>query len=263
MSNWKSALSFSPLFCHFTVLSLKYIYVLILSSDGRRQPPGSSHYYFVDILICLTISLGSIYKLKSFHNIYNEEILMATAADQTPCCDLNTTLELIGIFFCVFVVLLIIFLYIRYLLLWQLPAVGGPAPIERWRRPKTGLDPSAIADLPSFAFQQHGKAKCIVVECAVCLNAVEEGETVRLLPACEHMFHARCIDLWLLSKSTCPICRAETEPETIKVAVSSAMEVRSGETSAVEEEKMGSSSLFQGMWSERRRDGIEDLGSNV
>ncbi|KAG6588064.1 RING-H2 finger protein ATL52, partial [Cucurbita argyrosperma subsp. argyrosperma] len=45
-------------------------------------------------------------------------------------------------------------------------------------------------------------------ECAVCLSAFEDGEEVKKLPRCTHMFHAPCIDMWLYSHSDCPLCRA-------------------------------------------------------
>jgi E3 ubiquitin-protein ligase RNF38/44 len=48
--------------------------------------------------------------------------------------------------------------------------------------------------------------------CSVCLGALQLGETVRLLPACLHLFHVECIDPWLDAHSTCPICRSDTEP---------------------------------------------------
>ncbi|KAM3340913.1 RING-H2 finger protein ATL33-like [Capsicum galapagoense] len=45
-------------------------------------------------------------------------------------------------------------------------------------------------------------------ECPVCLTAFVEGEEVRQLMTCKHMFHFNCIDKWLCSKSSCPVCRA-------------------------------------------------------
>jgi E3 ubiquitin-protein ligase ATL41 len=51
-----------------------------------------------------------------------------------------------------------------------------------------------------------------VVECAVCLSIVEDEEMMRLLPNCNHSFHVGCIDKWLASHSTCPICRTKVEP---------------------------------------------------
>ncbi|GJP45165.1 hypothetical protein CLOM_g4574 [Closterium sp. NIES-68] len=52
-------------------------------------------------------------------------------------------------------------------------------------------------------------------ECAVCLGDYDEGERIKLLPPCGHRFHADCIDLWLSSKSTCPICRKDLRPDSV------------------------------------------------
>lgn len=46
-------------------------------------------------------------------------------------------------------------------------------------------------------------------ECSVCLSGFSEGEDVRKLPKCKHLFHSECIDMWLYSHSNCPLCRAE------------------------------------------------------
>ncbi|CAN6278134.1 unnamed protein product [Urochloa humidicola] len=94
-----------------------------------------------------------------------------------------------------------------------------------------GLSPSAVAALPSFAFRR-GAALAAVgggegsgsgrgwAQCAVCLSFVQEGEVVRRLPACTHLFHVCCIDMWLRSHSTCPLCRATVEPAVAKEASS-------------------------------------------
>ncbi|KAL6838620.1 hypothetical protein ACP4OV_031577 [Aristida adscensionis] len=46
-------------------------------------------------------------------------------------------------------------------------------------------------------------------DCAVCLEAFEAGERCRLLPRCEHSFHAACVDPWLRKSRVCPVCRAD------------------------------------------------------
>ncbi|KAF3965096.1 hypothetical protein ACB098_06G120500 [Castanea mollissima] len=84
--------------------------------------------------------------------------------------------------------------------------------------PKTGLDPLVIQSLPIFVFKQRDAedgAASTVIECAVCLSMLEKEEIARLLPNCKHIFHAECIDKWLSSHSTCPICRTEAEPRVL------------------------------------------------
>jgi hypothetical protein len=39
----------------------------------------------------------------------------------------------------------------------------------------------------------------------ICLEAVKPGDSMRTVP-CLHSFHKDCIDPWLRTKSTCPIC---------------------------------------------------------
>ncbi|KAG5149866.1 hypothetical protein JHK82_016747 [Glycine max] len=82
--------------------------------------------------------------------------------------------------------------------------------------PNSGLDPAIIASLPTFAVKakvsEGGCSGATVVECAVCLSALEGEEKAKLLPNCNHFFHVDCIDTWLDSHSTCPLCRAEVKP---------------------------------------------------
>ncbi|KAK2635923.1 hypothetical protein Ddye_030715 [Dipteronia dyeriana] len=45
------------------------------------------------------------------------------------------------------------------------------------------------------------------VECAVCLNRIEEEEEIREL-RCDHLFHRACLDRWVgYEHVTCPLCR--------------------------------------------------------
>lgn len=73
-----------------------------------------------------------------------------------------------------------------------------------------GLDDAAIKTLPLSLFSRS-KAKLPAAtnrDCAVCLFEFEDGEWLRTLPICAHSFHVECIDVWLRSHATCPLCRA-------------------------------------------------------
>ncbi|KAL2491857.1 E3 ubiquitin-protein ligase ATL6 [Abeliophyllum distichum] len=77
-----------------------------------------------------------------------------------------------------------------------------------------GLDASILETFPTFPYSEvkdHKIGKG-ALECAVCLNEFEDNETIRLIPKCDHVFHAECIDAWLESHVTCPVCRANLVP---------------------------------------------------
>lgn len=44
-------------------------------------------------------------------------------------------------------------------------------------------------------------------ECAICINNFKTGDCLRKLPSCGHAFHRSCIDLWLLRRADCPLCK--------------------------------------------------------
>ncbi|XP_043700307.1 E3 ubiquitin-protein ligase ATL41-like [Telopea speciosissima] len=81
-------------------------------------------------------------------------------------------------------------------------------------QPKAGLNPSVIASIPVFAYRRTEQLdETNTTECTICLSSLEDGEMVRLLPNCKHLFHVECIDMWLSFHSTCPICRKGAEPQ--------------------------------------------------
>ncbi|KAI9091061.1 hypothetical protein K1719_028331 [Acacia pycnantha] len=77
-----------------------------------------------------------------------------------------------------------------------------------------GIDPELLNTfpiLPSSAVKQlkFGSAS---PECAVCLTEFDHRDKLRLLPKCNHVFHSKCIDIWLASHVTCPVCRVKLKP---------------------------------------------------
>ena len=109
-----------------------------------------------------------------------------------------------------------------------LPTTVAPARA----RAACGLVDAAIDALPAFAYARPGacgaegggggskSGRCAL--CPVCLEDVEAGEMVRQLPACRHLFHVECVDMWLHSHATCPLCRCQVSPQQVGVKLTAA-----------------------------------------
>lgn len=103
------------------------------------------------------------------------------------------------------------------------PSGGGHGSANRARpgfstgnssRKDSGVERSVIDALPVFKFASLQGLK-EGLECAVCLSRFEGSEVLRLLPKCSHAFHVDCVDTWLESHSTCPLCRHRVEPQDV------------------------------------------------
>ncbi|XP_020252337.1 RING-H2 finger protein ATL66-like [Asparagus officinalis] len=71
-----------------------------------------------------------------------------------------------------------------------------------------GLGRRVIDSLP---VQLHGKDRMGLGEesmCSICLSVFVEGEKVKVLPECGHVFHTACVDEWFRTQCSCPMCRA-------------------------------------------------------
>lgn len=91
--------------------------------------------------------------------------------------------------------------------------------VERWGQLKPaaamefcgGLLPFEFGDLPRHSINRNGSA------CAICLSEMTVGECARTLPRCGHVFHRACIDLWLLHRTSCPLCKSDVRcPQALK-----------------------------------------------
>ncbi|CAM0955323.1 unnamed protein product [Alopecurus aequalis] len=83
----------------------------------------------------------------------------------------------------------------------QVPRAGGSDVSGR----KRGALAQALPCLAySAGLELAGSSRA---ECAICLAEFARGDQVRVLPRCNHGFHARCIDRWLAARPTCPTCR--------------------------------------------------------
>ncbi|KAG2651636.1 E3 ubiquitin-protein ligase EL5-like [Panicum virgatum] len=125
----------------------------------------------------------------------------------------------------VFVVFAIVLLSLQYCFnAWDRGELSEDAPSARRRRrhggsgrgirarTRGGVDPELLRSLPVTVYRaaaagSKGAEEEGTVECAVCLAELEDGEAARFLPRCGHGFHAECVDTWLASHTTCPLCR--------------------------------------------------------
>lgn len=70
-----------------------------------------------------------------------------------------------------------------------------------------GLTAAEIATLPSMTATPNTISQSQDFDCPICLGSVEPGDCVRSLDSCGHTFHRACIDLWLLRRADCPLCK--------------------------------------------------------
>ncbi|XP_051119609.1 RING-H2 finger protein ATL29-like [Andrographis paniculata] len=78
---------------------------------------------------------------------------------------------------------------------------------------RRGLDPKIVESFPTFVYssiKDYWKEK-YGLECAICLVEFDESDVLRLLTTCYHVFHQQCVDLWLETHNTCPVCRRKLD----------------------------------------------------
>ncbi|KAF8029931.1 hypothetical protein BT93_E2369 [Corymbia citriodora subsp. variegata] len=91
----------------------------------------------------------------------------------------------------------------------------GIETLDRTRRPGEEERKQILQDLfkvfPSVSYTSRN-IRSESGDCAICLGEFVEGELCWVLPACKHMFHSSCIDRWLMTRFSCPVCRNSVLP---------------------------------------------------
>lgn len=82
-------------------------------------------------------------------------------------------------------------------------------------RPR-GLDAGTINSLPIVLHSNSASdGEFTEVECCICLGLFGDGDKVKVLPQCHHCFHSECVDMWLTTQSSCPLCRASLRVDSL------------------------------------------------
>ncbi|CAM8949101.1 unnamed protein product [Rhodiola kirilowii] len=85
-----------------------------------------------------------------------------------------------------------------------------------------GIDKTVVESYPKMVL---GRSKRLPKPnddqvCCICLCEYEQSDTIRLVPECNHCFHAQCVDGWLKVSGTCPTCRNSPAPSAAATPLS-------------------------------------------
>ncbi|KAJ6902325.1 RING-H2 finger protein ATL66 [Populus alba x Populus x berolinensis] len=91
------------------------------------------------------------------------------------------------------------------------------------RLPPRGLESTIIKALPITLHKSNlgtgNNGTAVESECCICLGVFEDGDRLKVLPQCQHCFHCDCVDKWLVTQSSCPLCRASIRAESAVLSI--------------------------------------------
>lgn len=86
---------------------------------------------------------------------------------------------------------------------------------------KLGLDRPVIESYPRIVLGESRRLpRPNNGPCSICLCDYEARDPVRCIPECNHCFHADCVDEWLRTSATCPLCRNSPAPSRLATPLS-------------------------------------------
>ncbi|KAJ4953447.1 hypothetical protein NE237_030279 [Protea cynaroides] len=83
-----------------------------------------------------------------------------------------------------------------------------------------GLDQTVINSYTKFPFCKSRDRGSGDSMCSICLCDYKDGEMLRMMPDCRHLFHLCCIDAWLRLNASCPVCRNSPLPTPLSTPLS-------------------------------------------
>ena len=75
-------------------------------------------------------------------------------------------------------------------------------------------DAAIVSELPETKIDDIKKLDKDKQNCVICMEDFKNGDKTTNLP-CLHMFHTNCIQSWLKTQNTCPICKFKLTPNNI------------------------------------------------
>ncbi|KAF7820451.1 RING-H2 finger protein ATL70-like [Senna tora] len=77
-----------------------------------------------------------------------------------------------------------------------------------------GIDDETLESYPKLSYSEVLRDSLLgsLISCSICLDDYNESDVLRKLPDCGHLYHLECIDSWLKSHRTCPLCRTAPTP---------------------------------------------------
>ncbi|XP_076915947.1 uncharacterized protein LOC143575452 [Bidens hawaiensis] len=144
-----------------------------------------------------------------------------------------------------FTLLLFLSFYLFYLRLRRHPPSHTPPDTEEEEQVELGVKKELREMLPVIVFKESFSVTDTL--CSVCLGDYQAEDRLQQIPACKHAFHVECIDSWLSTHTTCPLCRlslltsSPTEPQPTNDSVTTEPENSTG--TSIQIENCGPSSV--------------------